>query len=553
MAVNFPDNPQHGDVYAGFIYDSTVPSWRALPDVAVGMPAGSIMAWGSDVAPTNWLICNGSAVSRSTYASLFAAIGVTYGVGNGTTTFNLPDLRGKVPFGKDSSQTEFDLLGESGGNKATAKYGDGTTTGYGATYSSSLGNGDTTGSNLPPYQVFNYIIKASSGISAGDSELATRVGATETVNATQDIRLTSLEYRSPNYIVNGGMDIAQRGATFTFGTGGGGRYWAADRFNVEDYNWSSGSNITASNDTSIVPSNVGITNSFKVATGASGLTFGSGGMLRIMNTVEAKDMSRLYGKVATLSFYVRSSVAGVYNLWLGNGDFGSVTFTRAYTPEYTIAQADTWQRVSLPIDLTTITSSSTWNTSSGIGMEIFWMLGAHTDRTGDVYKPGWTAVNGYGAKTSTSVNWATGANRTFYITGVQLEEGASATPFRHNSPSLQAELAACQRYCYVKNGSTSDAMWGWGRWEGNNFYCVLQHPVPMRTVPSVSLTNWNGLQVVDPTAAWYNTTGSINMHKNGTTATDLWFGVASASVTNRTFGILAVNSGTPQIVISAEL
>lgn len=322
----------------------------------------------------------------------------------------------------------------------------------------------------------------------------------------------------PNYIINGGMDVTQRGTSFTFGTGGGSRYWAADRFNVEDYTWSAGSNITVSNETSVLPLNVGITNSFKVATGATGLTFSSGGMLRVMNTVEAKDMSRLYGKNTVLSFYVRSSLAGVYNLWLGNGDFGTGTFTRAYTPEYTITQADTWQRISIPVDLTTITSSSTWNTASGIGMEIFWMLGAHSDRTGDVYKAGWAAVNGYGAKTSASVNWATGANRTFYITGVQLEEGSAATPFRRNAPSIQAELQACQRYYWRYTDETNYAFVSTGlSWGGNEAVVTVKLPVPMRARPSASISNLGGVYFL---ANGTNYSGATAF--NGNTTKETW-------------------------------
>ena len=60
------------------------------------LPAGVFMPYGGSTAPTGWLLCDGSAVSRATYAALFAAIGTTYGVGNGTTTFNLPDARGRV-------------------------------------------------------------------------------------------------------------------------------------------------------------------------------------------------------------------------------------------------------------------------------------------------------------------------------------------------------------------------------------------------------------------------------------------------------------------------
>jgi microcystin-dependent protein len=58
------------------------------------VPSGAVMAFGMNSAPTGWLAANGSAVSRTTYADLFGAIGTTYGTGDGSTTFNLPDLRG---------------------------------------------------------------------------------------------------------------------------------------------------------------------------------------------------------------------------------------------------------------------------------------------------------------------------------------------------------------------------------------------------------------------------------------------------------------------------
>ena len=66
------------------------------------MPAGSVTAFAGSSAPTGWLLCAGQAVSRTTYAALFAVIGTTYGSGNGSTTFNLPDLRGRVPVGMDN-------------------------------------------------------------------------------------------------------------------------------------------------------------------------------------------------------------------------------------------------------------------------------------------------------------------------------------------------------------------------------------------------------------------------------------------------------------------
>jgi len=64
-------------------------------------PTGAIMAFAGSAAPTGWLLCFGQAVSRSTFADLFAVIGTTYGAGDGATTFNVPDLRGRVVAGKD--------------------------------------------------------------------------------------------------------------------------------------------------------------------------------------------------------------------------------------------------------------------------------------------------------------------------------------------------------------------------------------------------------------------------------------------------------------------
>lgn len=73
-----------------------------VPTVQGGMPTGALLAFAGASEPTGWLFCAGQAVNRTTYAALFAAIGTTYGVGDGTTTFNLPDLRGRVAAGKDN-------------------------------------------------------------------------------------------------------------------------------------------------------------------------------------------------------------------------------------------------------------------------------------------------------------------------------------------------------------------------------------------------------------------------------------------------------------------
>jgi microcystin-dependent protein len=76
----------------------------ALANAPNPIEAGTIAYLGMSTAPTGWLKANGAAVSRTTYADLFAAIGTTFGVGDGSTTFDLPDLRGEFPRGWDDSR-----------------------------------------------------------------------------------------------------------------------------------------------------------------------------------------------------------------------------------------------------------------------------------------------------------------------------------------------------------------------------------------------------------------------------------------------------------------
>jgi microcystin-dependent protein len=78
-------------------------------------PPGMVVQFAGSVAPTGWLLCDGSAVSRVAYPALFTAIGTTYGAGDGSTTFNLPNLKGRVPVGRDVAQGSFDTIGETGG------------------------------------------------------------------------------------------------------------------------------------------------------------------------------------------------------------------------------------------------------------------------------------------------------------------------------------------------------------------------------------------------------------------------------------------------------
>jgi microcystin-dependent protein len=103
---------QTNDVSGYYYYTGT--AWTRLSDTSV-MP-GSVIQYAGASAPDGYLLCQGQAVSRTTYAALFQIISTTYGSGDGTTTFNLPDLRQRVAVGLHSSGT-FNSMGKTGGNE----------------------------------------------------------------------------------------------------------------------------------------------------------------------------------------------------------------------------------------------------------------------------------------------------------------------------------------------------------------------------------------------------------------------------------------------------
>lgn len=88
-----------------------------LVQIRTNYPVGAVIMYSALTAPIGWLVCDGSAVSRDDYSDLFSVVGVNYGNGDGSTTFNLPNLMGRVVVGVDPSQPEFNSLGETGGAK----------------------------------------------------------------------------------------------------------------------------------------------------------------------------------------------------------------------------------------------------------------------------------------------------------------------------------------------------------------------------------------------------------------------------------------------------
>ena len=120
IADNAVSTAKIGDqqVTSAKIANNAVTTAKVEPDIAQSLaPTGSILDFAGSSAPPGWLLCQGQAVSRSTYAALFAVIGTTYGTGNGSTTFNLPDYRGRVSAGWDTSDSDFNVMGKKDGAK----------------------------------------------------------------------------------------------------------------------------------------------------------------------------------------------------------------------------------------------------------------------------------------------------------------------------------------------------------------------------------------------------------------------------------------------------
>jgi microcystin-dependent protein len=149
----------------------------------IGAPAvpGFIGLWGGAGTPAGWLACDGSAVSRTTFAALFAAIGTTHGAGNGSTTFNVPDLRGRAPIGagtgpgltartagqkvgdellQEHSHSQHVTANEVGGGAIRSDYNDdGTSLG---SYPQGVNTGNAGGGNaqnMQPSTVVTFVIK----------------------------------------------------------------------------------------------------------------------------------------------------------------------------------------------------------------------------------------------------------------------------------------------------------------------------------------------------------------------------------------------------------
>ena len=233
-----------------------------------------------------------------------------------------------------------------------------------------------------------------------------------------------------NRIINGSMIIDQRnaGASVSIGT----TAFPVDRFSASIQQ---GSGHTGQRSTT-APS--GFVNSVLITIG-TGASPAAGNVSRLVQIIEGFNVADFgWGTASaatiTLSFWVRSSVTGTFAGGIYNG-----ASNRTYVFTYAISAANTWEQKSITIAGDT---SGTWATDNSVGFVVNWDLG-----TGSTYQGtagSWAA--GAAWATSGSVKLAATSGATFYITGVQLEAGTTATPFENRL--YGTEFALCQRYYY---------------------------------------------------------------------------------------------------------
>lgn len=284
-----------------------------------------------------------------------------------------------------------------------------------------------------------------------------------------------------NLIINGDMQVAQRGTSATGVTTSG--YYTCDR-------WRFGvSGLGTHTITQETDAPNGFTNSFKMECTAADASPASGDSLLMNARLEGYDLQRLkYGTAdalpVTLSFWVKASKSGTHIIeFISEGNH--------ICSQYTITSAGTWEKISITIDGNT---SDVISNGASQGLSVIWWLGAGTNFTNGTLQTTWaTSVNANRAVGTQ--NYASTIGQYFQITGVQLEAGDTATPFEHPR-SYGDELARCQRYYAI----TGDSYSSWGN---SSLYAnwSADLPVEMRATPTLTRYNSGGTVFIGPTGS----------------------------------------------------
>jgi hypothetical protein len=282
-----------------------------------------------------------------------------------------------------------------------------------------------------------------------------------------------------NRIINGAMQIDQRNAGASISIANTEDKYPVDRFFGSNR---TGTAVFSGQQSTTAPE--GFKNSLLITTTTANASLSATQYAAVRHSIEGfnvydLDWGAASAKPVTLSFWVRSSLTGTFG-----GSLTNAGFNRSYPFTYTISSANTWEQKTITIAGDT---TGTWATNNTAGIHIFFGLGVGSTVSGTA--GAWAGSAFYSASGATSVVGTNGA--TFYITGVQLEKGSTATSFDYRP--YGTELALCQRYYYQSWGSGS------GTNSGNAFMSMpipnslsnsigtSSFPVSMRAIPTVTL------------------------------------------------------------------
>ena len=361
---------------------------------------------------------------------------------------------------------------------------------------------------------------------------ALTVGSDQSVTFAQAANLPNT-FGFKNRIINGAMVIDARnaGASVTFND----ETFPVDRFRGH---CTQTSKLTAQR-SSTAPA--GFSNSL-LLTSSSAYSVTSGDIFMLGQGIEGFNVGDLgwgtaNAQTITLSFWVRSSLTGTFGGALRNS-----AGNRSYPFTYTISVANTFEYKTVTVVGDT---SGTWLTDNGVGIRLVFSLGAGSTYSGTA--GAWAGSNFWSATGATSVVGTNGA--TFYITGVQLEKGSTATSFDYRP--YGTELVLCQRYFYSLGGSTAYEMIGTGACiTTGSAIIVIPFEVQMRTTPS--FTSSGNFLIKNATANTNVATTSFALDVSGNQTASINVSCGTVVAGDGTF-LFASNSTASRIQWSAEL
>jgi hypothetical protein len=365
-------------------------------------------------------------------------------------------------------------------------------------------------------------------VGKGTGEVTARVNGSDVFNA-------SSSFGFKNRILNGAMVLDQRNAGAEVNPAVNGTYYL-DRWRAAT---SAASKFKIGQNAGAVTLPTGFIK-YLGLTSLSAYTAGASEVFGVIQTIEGLNVADLgwgtaSASTVTLSFWVRSSLTGTFGGSLRND--GS---TRSYPFTYTISVANTWEQKTVTIAGDT---SGTWLTTNGVGIVLTFSIGSGS--TLSATAGAWASGNYTSATGATSVVGTNGA--TFYITGVQLEKGSTATSFDYRP--YGTELALCQRYFYKNLAGTVYQSFGSGVAHGTSAASInINNPVVMRATPTLSyggsLAMYNGAFTAI-TAVGASYAGALTYLWQPTTANTLTLYGAYILVAN--------NDATAFIALSVEL